>query len=59
LLSKENEKDIEEIPEMYINGLDFVYVDSMKEVLDYALLKEKVQNPLNIEAILEKDNKDK
>jgi ATP-dependent Lon protease len=59
LLSKENEKDIEEIPEMYINGLDFVYVDSMKEVLDYALLKEKVQNPLNLEAILEKDNKDK
>ena len=37
LLSRENEKDIEEIPEKYIRGLQFVYVDNMLEVLDFAL----------------------
>jgi ATP-dependent Lon protease len=45
LLSRENEKDIDEIPEKYIQGLQFVFVDSMLEVLDYALMKEKVEAP--------------
>ena len=44
LLSRENEKDIEEIPEKYIMGLQFVYVDNMLEVLDFALLKEKTKD---------------
>ncbi len=44
LLSRENEKDIDEIPDKYIEGLTFVYVDTMREVLDYALLKEKVKD---------------
>ncbi len=39
LLSRENEKDIDEIPVKYIEGLQFVYVDNMSEVLDFALLK--------------------
>ena len=43
LLSRENEKDIDEIPEKYIEGLQFKYVDNMLEVLDFALLKEKVK----------------
>jgi len=43
LLSRENEKDIDEIPEKYIRGLQFVYVDNMLEVLDFALMKEKVE----------------
>jgi ATP-dependent Lon protease len=43
LLSRENEKDIDEIPEKYIKGLQFVYVDNMLEVLDFALLKGKVK----------------
>ncbi len=43
LLSRENEKDIEEIPERYITGLQFVYVDNMLEVLDFALLKQRVK----------------
>ncbi len=41
LLSRENENDIAEIPEKYIKGLQFVYVDNMLEVLDFALLEEK------------------
>jgi len=44
LLSRENEKDIDEIPEKYIRGLQFVYVDNMLEVLDFALLNEKVED---------------
>ena len=43
LLSRENGKDIDEIPEKYIEGLQFKYVDNMLEVLDFALLKEKVK----------------
>lgn len=39
ILSKENEKDIEEIKEDYIKGLDFHFVRTMQEALDIALLK--------------------
>ncbi|NOX86097.1 MAG: endopeptidase La [Chlorobi bacterium] len=49
ILSKENEKDIQEIKEDYIRGLNFVYVDNMMGALDHALLKVKVDNPLKIE----------
>jgi ATP-dependent Lon protease len=42
ILSKENMKDINEIKENYIKGLNFIYVDNMLEVIDYALLKEKI-----------------
>lgn len=45
IISRENEKDINEISEKYIKGLNFVYVNTMLEVLDYALLDEKVNNP--------------
>jgi len=48
LLSRENERDIAEIPEAYIKGLEFVYVDNMLEVLDFALLHQKVKNPMTI-----------
>lgn len=48
VLSVENEVDIAEIPEKYIEGLEFVYVGNMLEVLDFALLKEKVKNHLHI-----------
>ncbi len=48
LLSKENEKDILEIDEAYIKGLNFHYVENMMEVLDFALLNEKVKNAMKI-----------
>jgi len=48
LLSIENKKDIEEIKENYIAGVRFHYVDKMTEVVDYALLKTRVDNPANI-----------
>jgi ATP-dependent Lon protease len=46
LLSADNENDIAEIPENYIDGLTFKYVQNMLDVLDFALLKEKVKNPI-------------
>jgi ATP-dependent Lon protease len=39
ILSKENRKDIDEINEIYIKGLSFHYVETIRDVLDYALLK--------------------
>ncbi len=48
ILSQENEKDIKEIPDKYITGLKFVYVNSMIEVLKFALLDELVKNPVQI-----------
>jgi ATP-dependent Lon protease len=35
---------------MYIKGLTFHYVKDIKEVIDIALLKEKVKNPINLTA---------
>lgn len=48
ILSKENEKDVKEIPEKYITGLRFEYVNTMLDVLNYALLAEQVKNPLTV-----------
>ena len=44
ILCKENEKDILEIKESYLKGLTFHYVTEMKEVIELALTKQKVQN---------------
>lgn len=48
ILSEKNRKDIEEINERYIKGLKFHYVTEMIEVIDKALLKEKVIDPLKV-----------
>ena len=45
ILCEENRKDIEEINQKYLKGLIFHYVNDMKEVIEIALLKEKVKNP--------------
>ncbi|HAH39230.1 MAG TPA: endopeptidase La, partial [Algoriphagus sp.] len=46
ILCKKNKRDIEEIDEQYIKGIDFHFVDKVSEVLDIALLKSKVEKPL-------------
>ncbi|MBC8620004.1 endopeptidase La [Parabacteroides faecis] len=46
ILCKENQKDIEEIKADYVKGLTFHYVEDIHQVIDIALLKEKVDNPL-------------
>ncbi len=44
LLCEDNRRDIEEIKPDYVKGLTFHYVKDMSDVLDLALLKEKVKN---------------
>ena len=41
ILSSQNEKDIDEIGEMYLKGVSFKYVNEVSDVISYALLKEK------------------
>ena len=48
ILSIENKKDIEEVKQDYIEGLNFIYVEKMMEVVNHSLLKEKVLHPLNL-----------
>ena len=46
ILCEENRKDIEEIKDIYIKGLSFHFVKDIMEVIDIALLNEKVETPL-------------
>jgi len=48
ILCNQNKKDIEEIKDIYLKGLKFHFVDEIMEVLDIALMKQKVKNPLDI-----------
>jgi ATP-dependent Lon protease len=56
ILCKDNEKDIREISEKYVNGVNFHYVDNVIDVLSIALTKEKVANPIDF-TIKEKEEK--
>ena len=55
VMCTENQKDIEEIPEIYRKGLEFHYVENIKQVWDFALTKEKVDHP--IEFTITEENK--
>ena len=48
ILSKSNQKDINEIKADYTKDLKFHYVTDMKEVINMALLNEKVSNALDM-----------
>jgi ATP-dependent Lon protease len=48
IISKDNRKDVEEIKEIYRKELTFHYVENILEVLQFALLKEKVKSPLKV-----------
>lgn len=50
VISEENRKDIEEINERYVQGVSFHFVSDVSEVLQYALLEEKVARPLDLTA---------
>mgnify|MGYP003292281801 CR=1 FL=1 len=38
ILCQDNQKDVDEIPQIYLKGLHFHYVKDIQEVIDYALL---------------------
>ncbi len=48
ILAKQNKKDILEIDKQYVRGMIFYYVDTLKEVVDIALLSEKVDDAIEI-----------
>ncbi len=48
IMARENQKDVEDIKNLYREGLSFYYTDTIMQVLDYALLDQKVDNPLNL-----------
>ncbi len=49
IMSSKNKQDVEEIEARYLKGLKIHYVEHMKSVLDIALMKEKVAEPIIIE----------
>jgi ATP-dependent Lon protease len=56
MLCHENEKDIKQIPEKYVKGVTFHYVENVEDVWKFALLDEKVAKP--IELTIEEEKKD-
>lgn len=48
IMSEKNRKDVEEINERYLKGLKFHYVKEMHEVVEKALLKEKVAGAIKV-----------
>ena len=56
VMCQENEKDILEIPGMYLNGVTFHYVEDVQDVWAFALTDEMVKNPVAFD-IPEEDKK--
>ena len=48
ILSKDNEKNILDIPERYVKGVTFHFVSTVSEVWKIALLDEKVSNAIDL-----------
>jgi ATP-dependent Lon protease len=46
VLCQENEKDILEIPDIYLKGVTFHYVENVRQVWDFALTDKIVDNPM-------------
>ena len=57
VMCRENEKDILEIPDMYLKGVTFHYVENVQDVWNFALTDEIVKNPLDF-TIQEDEKKD-
>lgn len=54
-MSEENKRDIEEINELYIRGLEFIYVNTAMELVPLVLEKEQVKNPVTLPKKTKKD----
>ena len=47
VMCQENEKDVKEIPEVYLKGVTFHYVENVQDVWKFALTDEIVKHPLD------------
>lgn len=54
VMCKENEKDINEIPDLYLKGVSFHYVENIQDVWSFALTNELVKKPVVFEIEEEK-----
>jgi len=54
VMCRDNEKDINDIPDMYLQGVNFHYVENIQDVWDFALTDEIVDKPLKFEIPEEK-----
>jgi ATP-dependent Lon protease len=57
VMCQENEKDILEIPDMYLKGVTFHYVEDVQDVWNFALTKEIVDHAIDV--CVPEDDKDK
>jgi len=48
ILCELNRKDVMDVKDIYLKGLQFHYVKTMQDVIDIALLKEKISHAVNI-----------
>lgn len=48
VMSAENQRDVEEIPEIYRKGVTFHYVENVQQVWDFALTDELVAHPVQL-----------
>ena len=49
IMCRDNKKDIDEIPEVYLKGVEFHYVENVQDVWNFALTDEIVKNPIPFE----------
>ena len=49
VICQDNRKDIDEIPAIYLKGVNFHYVENVQDVWDFALTDELVKNPIRFE----------
>jgi len=49
VLSEDNRKDVTEINELYLKGLDFVYIREMIEVVDVAIESQLIKKPIRFD----------
>ena len=54
IMSEENRKDVEDIKPIYVKGLKFHYITDMKDVIEIAVLPQKVKHPINFDLSDEK-----
>jgi ATP-dependent Lon protease len=52
ILCEQNKKDVLDIPQQYLQGLEFHYVNNMLQVLDLALTDKKVKDPIDVFGVL-------
>ena len=57
MMCRENKKDVEEIPDIYLKGVTFHYVENVLDVWNFALTDELVKNPTTFDIPEEKDKK--